>query len=89
MKKVMKNLHYIIETTPLKSDKKGVRMIKGVCFWMKVKISLLLMAAMLMVLAACGNQQEGAPNQLRSILALCSQMMVLVINHLTIHHLKD
>lgn len=36
-------------------------MIKGVCFWMKVKISLLLMAAMIMVLASCSNQQGGPP----------------------------
>lgn len=61
VKKVMKNLHIAIETTPLKSDKKGVRMIKGVCVWMKVKISLLLLVAMLMVLAACSNQQGKPP----------------------------
>ena len=36
-------------------------MIKGVCFWMKVKVSILLMAAMLMVLASCSNQQGGPP----------------------------
>lgn len=36
-------------------------MIKGVCVWMKVKISLLLVAALLMVLAACSNQQGKPP----------------------------
>jgi len=36
-------------------------MIKGVCVWMKVKISLLLLVAVLMVLAACSNQQGKPP----------------------------